>query len=391
MSEAYTCPNCGTINSEKSVYCEFCSQKMHLKLNSVWRMIGNFIATLIDYDSKLFSSIRGLFKPGYLTNQYLLRKRVRYLTPIRLFVIFMFSFFAVMTFQGFDKEFFNMNVQNSNGVDQDEINNKHYSLMEQSYQSLRFSLIQTLLEKEFEIKLLNLKKSIEKLDQKLNENLIDETKKKESIKKLKQRQEELEKFELAYISFKNMSSNIDYKPEQVFNIKFATVTYPVKVHDISQLSSDEIIDKYKINHWLDKVLVVQMLKFNKDSKAFGKFIFQNLTWVVIFDLLIMSAIFKLFYIRSKRKYVEHFIYNLNIRSWLFFTGIILMLLPVIYEAWAILSLSIAMSFYLILSLKNVYRQSLFVSIIKFILLTIIHFVVLLLVLILVVLVSSLIF
>ena len=113
--------------------------------------------------------------------------------------------------------------------------------------------------------------------------------------------------------------------------------------------------------------------------------------VVLLDLLIMSAVFKLFYIRGHRKYVEHFIYNLNVRSLLFFIGIILILLPVISQSWILLTIFLAILLFLIKSQKNVYKQSLFKTVIKFLLLIAINLIVLLLALLLVVFISSLLF
>jgi hypothetical protein len=391
MSEGYTCPNCEALNSKNAVFCQNCSQKIHLKLNSVWRMIGTFFATLIDYDSKLFSSVRGLFRPGYLTNQYLLRKRVKYLTPIRLFVILMFSFFWVMANQGYDEGLFKMNLQSSNGIEEGEtIENKYYTLMEQGYQSLRFDLLLNLLEKEFKIKSSKINKSIELLNKKLMAT-VKESDKENILSNLKTKRHELTQVESAQFSFNNMQSFIDNKKEKIFNIKFATVTYQVDIHDVSNLSSEELVEKYAINHWLDKIIIVQMLKFNSDTEAFRDFIFKNLTWVVILDLLIMSAVYKLFYLRTKRKYVEHFIYNLNSRSWLFFIGIVLMLLPVINQTLIILIIVSALSLFLILSLKNVYQQSIAMTTIKFIVLTVFNLIVLLIAMLLVILVSSLLF
>ena len=392
MSEKYSCPNCETINSNDAVFCQNCSQKINLKLNSVWRMIGDFLATLIDYDSKLFSSIRGLFKPGYLTNQYLLRKRVRYLTPIRLFVILMLSFFAVMSFQGYDKGLVNMNIENSNGVEKEDRNeNKYYSLMEQSFQSLRFDLLEQLLKKELESNILKLENSIERLNKRISENENNDSEKQGDLDKLKKRQGELTQAISAKSAFDNMQLLIDNKKDKVIDVKFASVTYLINIHDVDKLTSQELIEKYQINHWLDKIIIVQMLKFNNDSKAFRKFIFKNLTWVVLLDLLLMSAVFKLFHIRTKRKYVEYFIYNLNIRSWLFFIGIILMLLPAITQTWVFLLLLLVLSIFLILSQKNVFQQSMIMTIFKFIVLFLINILVLLLSMLFVVLVSSLIF
>ncbi len=49
-------------------------------------------------DSKIFRSVKALlFKPGFLTNEYLAGRRARYVSPLRLYLVATFLFFFIVT------------------------------------------------------------------------------------------------------------------------------------------------------------------------------------------------------------------------------------------------------------------------------------------------------
>ncbi len=55
------CPNCQHHNKVNDKYCSQCSQKTQLSLLSVWVMLTEFVANIFNYDSKVLTTIRGLF------------------------------------------------------------------------------------------------------------------------------------------------------------------------------------------------------------------------------------------------------------------------------------------------------------------------------------------
>lgn len=81
-----SCPNCGHKNEEQ--YCSHCGQsqnKAHPTLKAILIEASNEI---LETDSRLLRSIaRLLFKPGYLTRDYINFRRAHYLPPFRMYVI----------------------------------------------------------------------------------------------------------------------------------------------------------------------------------------------------------------------------------------------------------------------------------------------------------------
>jgi len=92
---SYHCPNCEATISESSRFCPVCGQKrIHPKDHSVWHLIVESVGNFFHFDSKFFTTLWPLlFRPGYLTNEYLSGKRARYFQPFKLFLFISFLYF----------------------------------------------------------------------------------------------------------------------------------------------------------------------------------------------------------------------------------------------------------------------------------------------------------
>lgn len=91
------CLNCGTIVLGK--YCQHCGQANVEPKESFWHMLTHFFNDITHFDGSFFTTAKDLlFKPGFLSKEYMKGRRVRYLHPIRLYVftsaIFFLLFFA---------------------------------------------------------------------------------------------------------------------------------------------------------------------------------------------------------------------------------------------------------------------------------------------------------
>lgn len=107
------CANC---NAELlGRFCNVCGQREEPRVPTIGSVTSEFAHDLIGVESKLWSSFRLLlFKPGQLTTVYLSGKRQKYMSPVRLYLLFSIVTFACFTllnnFGGLDIEF-------QNGVD----------------------------------------------------------------------------------------------------------------------------------------------------------------------------------------------------------------------------------------------------------------------------------
>lgn len=98
------CLNCS--QESDADYRPACRQSMSVKISTVWHFISETLDVIYNFDSKIWRSLLPLlFQPGKLTNEYIAGRRVHYLPPFRLYLVFSILFFlvaAVPDFQGFE-------------------------------------------------------------------------------------------------------------------------------------------------------------------------------------------------------------------------------------------------------------------------------------------------
>lgn len=79
------CENCGSVL--QGHYCHVCGQRAHNPLRSFAHAVEEVFESLWHLDGRIFRTTRELFIPGRVAANYLAGHRVRYIAPLRLFVI----------------------------------------------------------------------------------------------------------------------------------------------------------------------------------------------------------------------------------------------------------------------------------------------------------------
>lgn len=81
------CTNCDRSLDTQINYCPNCGQKNIDRKVSVWTFLKEILQTFFKVDSRTFRTLfTFLRKPGYLTNAFIQGRRMRYLSPFRLFL-----------------------------------------------------------------------------------------------------------------------------------------------------------------------------------------------------------------------------------------------------------------------------------------------------------------
>jgi hypothetical protein len=95
VTSAQQCDNCGAALAGN--YCSHCGQRFEHHVHSVLHFAQEVTEDLTHADSRLWSTILALlFKPGFLTREFLNGRRVRYLPPLRLYLVLSVLFFLVL-------------------------------------------------------------------------------------------------------------------------------------------------------------------------------------------------------------------------------------------------------------------------------------------------------
>jgi hypothetical protein len=89
------CLNCAT--ELQGRYCHHCGQPGKGSLYSVIEVATETLVELVSLDGKLIRTLKLLFVPGALTREYIGGRRVRYASPVRLYLFSSLLLFAVIS------------------------------------------------------------------------------------------------------------------------------------------------------------------------------------------------------------------------------------------------------------------------------------------------------
>jgi hypothetical protein len=91
------CDNCGA--SLFGDYCHICGQHEKSYIRNVFSLFSEFMQEFSSWDSRVFRTLVPLmFRPGYLSREYVVGRRVRYVPPLRLYIFVSLMFFLALTF-----------------------------------------------------------------------------------------------------------------------------------------------------------------------------------------------------------------------------------------------------------------------------------------------------
>ena len=86
------CDNCGMPVERR--FCGNCGQRLEPPVHSLWHFTKVATEDLTHADSRVWRTLAALlFKPGYLTREFLYGRRASYLPPVRLYLVLSVAFF----------------------------------------------------------------------------------------------------------------------------------------------------------------------------------------------------------------------------------------------------------------------------------------------------------
>lgn len=89
------CPNCNAVMH--GPFCYACGQPKKGLIRHFSSIVGDFVDSVFNFDSRTMRTIGPLyFRPGHLSNEYFAGRRVRYVTPLRLYVFLSVIAFLVI-------------------------------------------------------------------------------------------------------------------------------------------------------------------------------------------------------------------------------------------------------------------------------------------------------
>ncbi len=300
-----TCLNCG-MNINEANYCPHCGQLNSEKRLPVSHFFKDFAGDYLTLDSKIIRSLFPLiYRPGYLTKEYLSGRRVSFIFPIRLYIFITFLFFLIVTVNAkMDK---NIDISNTD-------TNKEQMISRDSI-----------------VGILNKKGDVIPAD------VID---------------------------------GIVSEMDTVITNQSSVDSSSIKITGLENYEENQ---NAFADYFVKKLLYIQSLGSHGKS-MFYKELINQIPKVLFLLLPVFALILKLLYIRRKILYVEHLIFSLHFHAFIF----LILILPVLFPGgYVILFTFVCIMFYLLISIRKFYQQSVIKSILKICLLLFLYFVILL--------------
>jgi len=310
------CENCGA--ELQGHWCAQCGQPAIEYRRSFRHVVADLLNEFLNWDSKFFTTIALLIlKPWRLTNEFLTGKRVRYVNPLRLYLLASILFFFAVNY-------------GTKGIHFDP----------------------------------------SKLDAKDRAELESELKDADLPPEAREKLEAL----LRDSSPSPVPSPLTNEPspspvpegdqqKQQFG----------KIGERPFVFSDGSKSSTPFERWIEARAKEKMGEKGTKMGLFISTLFSNLPYMMLCCIPLFAFVLKVLYIRRRIFYIDHLIYALHIHTF-FYAGIMLIVMatfgltrfaPGAIAGWLIALLWIAFVTQIFLSIRYVYRQGWFFSIFKF--------------------------
>jgi hypothetical protein len=347
------CENCGT--QLQGHWCAKCGQPAIDYRRTFRHVIADLLNEFLNWDSKFFATIGLLLvRPWKLTNQFLAGHRVRYVHPLRLYLVASILFFFAAT----------------------------YGIKSAHLQPIDLSP-STRAEIRSELKHENVPPEVrEKIEQALGGKPVSPEKRAALEKQLKNEnlpkpardaiQQRLEYGDPAPLdarakledTLKNLPPDVRTKVEE--SLKKAQDKAVIFEADKEEKPND-------MPKWLEKRAREKFGEHGTNIQLFLITLMSNLPYMMLACIPLFAFVLKLLYIRRRTFYIDHLVYALHIHTFAY-VGIILIVsatiglhrvIPGSIAGWIVALLWITFLVQIFLSIRRVYRQGWFISIFKF--------------------------
>jgi len=346
------CLNCGQPLELTDRFCSYCSQMNTTKSLSLKDFLGEFLGSIITYDSRFRYTIKDLlFRPGIITKNYVEGKRLRYANPFRFFLSVSIIYFLIQGLTGA----FGVNETNEGNNFQFGPTGDNVKIFEtiNNDSTAVDSIVSNALKFTDSIPNGDVYFDKEKLDSIITTAAT--SKKLDTVPKYKViSADSLEKMDWGerWLNRLNMYNEF-YNDTGITNVSTAldSLNHP----------------NNKWNRWAySKVDAVEQIK--KNPSDFITYLIEKIPFFLFFFTPIYALFFWLVYSSKKFTYMEHMVFIFHIFSFVFLASIIALPFDAIIGAEVVSGVLFGLvgPFYFYKALRNFYKNKRFITIIKFI-------------------------
>jgi hypothetical protein len=329
------CENCGT--QLTGHYCSQCGQAAIDYRRSIGHVLLDVLNEFLNWDSKFFSTIGLLVtRPWQLTNEFVGGKRVRHVHPLRLYLLASVLFFFAVNYGA---------------------------------KGLRFEPGKIPPDKQKEVAA-EIEKQRDKIEKELNNKDLsaEQRRKAEEVLNSLTNPSPSATASASPGTTSSPPATATVSPSETGKREYGAVgDRPFIVFDENEKSSTPF------ERWIEARAKEKMGEHGTKMGLFLTTLFSNLPYMMLCCIPLFAFVLKVLYVRRRIFYIDHLIYALHIHSF-FYTAIMLIVLitmglnrviPGTLANWIISLFWITFVIQIFLSIRYVYRQGWFFSVLKF--------------------------
>ena len=327
------CENCGA--ELQGHWCAQCGQPAIEYRRSFRYVVADLLNEFLNWDSKFFTTIALLvLKPWRLTNEFLAGKRVRYVNPLRLYLLASILFFFAVNYGA-----------KGIHVDPSKLGSKDRAELEADLKNTDLPPAA--------------REKLEQLLQESSPSLAPAT---------------LTNAPSPAPATVSPSPGTNAPPPQAEPGANDQKKEYGKINERPFVVFDDAKSTTPFERWIEARAKEKMGEKGTKMGLFISTLFSNLPYMKLCCIPLFAFVLKILYIRHRVFYIDHLIYALHIHTF-FYTGIMLIVLATIglnriapgaIADWMVTLLWIAFVIQIFLSIRYVYRQGWFFSVFKFV-------------------------
>lgn len=318
------CANCGESLNCGDLWCPSCGQKFYAGPPSFWRLMSQFFEVVFNLDNRLFRTLGALVVPGRLTNNFLQGKQKSYFHPLRLFFfsgVLMVATYSIYTSQ-----------EVGDALDRSVEEKRARAYAHRFGNELRAGVDSIQASYPGEASAV----ATDSLRQLMGYGKSPTP----------------DSFSVTYLVY---DGSLSFRGKEV----------KMSDDDFQLLSPSELVDTYKVSGTFQKYEFKQIIRLTRLNLTGLTTLMGQAIWGLLLLMPLTAGMLKLFYIRRKRRYVEHFTFTLNVHSFLFITQFLAALSLLLFASfWPLILSAVAIVIYFLLALKRVYGQGWWKTLIK---------------------------
>jgi hypothetical protein len=313
------CENCGTLLTGH--WCAKCGQPAIDYRRSFRYIVVELLNEFLNWDSKFVRTIGLLLvRPWKLTNEFLAGHRVRFVNPLRLYLLASILFFFAVNYRAKSIHLQPGKLTSENRAEIAAVLDKQHLTPDQRA----------------------------KVERALNmANMSPEVAAIMAARRKDTTQEETATPRATATSKETATPLIDFSPAKNPSTPF--------------------------EKWIETHAKEKIGEHGTNLQLFVKTLISNLPYMMLCCIPLFALVLKLLYVRRKVFYIDHLIYALHIHSFAYLATILITLATIglnrvasgASAGWIIALLWIAFAAQIFLSIRRVYRQGWFISVFKF--------------------------